>query len=362
MPSGIAPPPRVDRLQISQDKALSLIPVYRAIQIISSAVSQLTVDVERSGTQITPPAWIRRPDVKMTSSAFLELSATSLAASGNAFWRVVRDSPSDAPSALIVLNPHEVHVDEDGNFSHRGRDLKPWQVSHLQLMRVPGRTRGLGPIQACSPDLLGAVEQRDYATEWFDTGTVPNGVLSSDQHITADQAKAMKAQWLESVSGREPAVLSNGLDYRPLLLSPKDAQFLETRQFSVTDIARLFGIPAHLMHAVVQGGSMTYMSGQAADLSFMRWTLMNYLREIEEAFTALLPRGQKARFNTNAILRPATKERYEAHRIALEAGFLTINEVREFEDRDPLTDEELAAAVLSRPGSSSPSPAPKEPA
>ncbi|MBB1482499.1 phage portal protein [Tessaracoccus sp. MC1865] len=352
----------MDRLQISQDQALSLIPVYRAIQIISSAVSQLTIDVERNKTQITPPAWVRQPDVKMTSSAFLELTATSLAATGNAFWRVERDSAADAPSALVVLNPHEVHVHDDGSFSHRGRDLKPWRVRHLQLMRVPGLNRGLGPIQACSADLRGAVDQRDYATEWFDTGTVPNGVLSSDQHITADQAKGMKERWVSSVNGREPVVLGQGMAYHPLLLSPKDSQFLETRQFSVTDIARLFGIPAHLMHAVVQGGSMTYMSGQAADLSFVRWTLMSYLREIEEAVTALLPRGQKARFNVNAILRPATKERYEAHRIALETGFLTVNEVRQIEDRDPLSDEELKAAVLSRPGSSSSSSAPKEPA
>lgn len=362
MPEGVRPPSRVDRLEVTQERALSLIPVYRAIQIISSAVSQLTIDVERDGSQIKAPTWVRRPDVKIPTSAFLEQTATSLAANGNAFWRVVRDSPADQPSALLVLNPHEVHVHDDGTFSHKGNKLQPWQVQHLALLRVPGRLRGLGPIQACSPDLAGALDQRDYATEWFDSGSVPNGTLTTEQHINAEQAKAMKAQWLASVNGREPAILGNGLAYSPLLLSPKDTQFLETRQFSVTDIARLFGIPSHLMLSVVTGGSMTYMTQQSADLSFVRWTLMSYLREIEEGMTTLLPRGQKARFNVNAILRPATKERYEAHRVAIESGFLTINEVREFEEREPLTDEELEQVARLRPGSrpSEPDPRPEQ--
>ena len=337
-PEALLPPARVSRLAISQDRALTLIPVYRAFSLISSAVSQLTIDLWRGEEQLKAiPTWVRQPDVKMPRSAFFELTTTSLAATGNAFWRVVRDSPADAPSALLVVDPNMVHVNEDGTYSYEGKNLARWQMQHLALLRVPGRLRGLGPIQAASEDLLGATDQRTYATNWFETGTVPNGLLSSDQHITAEQAASMKAQWTASVSGREPAVLGQGLDYKPFLLSPKDAQFLESRQYTTTDIARLFGIPSHLMLAVVEGGSMTYLNGQAADLSFMRWTLMSYLREIEEAFSALLPRGTTARFNPDAILRASTKERYDAHAVALSAGFLSVDEVRAIEGLDPIS-------------------------
>ena len=316
---------------------MSLIPVYRAVQIISSAVSQLTLDLWRGDVPVAAPTWVRQPDVKMPRSAWLEMTANSLALSGNAFWRIVRNSPAESPSALVVMDPYEVHIHDDGTFSHRGTKLQRWQVQHLALLRVPGRMRGLGPIQAAAQDIRGAIDVRDYASEWFDSGTVPNGKLTTEQHINQEQARELKDGWLESVNGREPVVLGNGLDYAPFLLSPKDAQFLESRQFNTTDIARLFGIPAHLMHVVVEGGSMTYMSGQAADLTFSRWTLMRYTREIEEAVSALLPRGQTARFNMDAILRPATKERYEAHQVALEAGFLTVDEVRQIEGLPPLS-------------------------
>src|SRR5690625_6951542 len=133
-----------------------------------------------------------------------------------------------------------------------------------------------------------------------------------------------------------PAVLGNAVSYQPQMLSPQDAQFLESRQFSTTEIARLFGIPSHLMLAVVEGNSQTYMNVADADLTFVRWTLTQYLREIEEAFTVLLPRGQSARFNLDAVLRPSTKDRYSTHKIALEAGFLTVDEVRAIEGYKPL--------------------------
>lgn len=327
----ILPPPRLP-VSSAPERALSLIPVYRSISIISSAVSQLTIDLWRGDEPLTGvPTWVRRPDVKMPRSAFFEMTTTSLASNGNAFWRVERDTPADAPSALIVLDPTEVHVNEDGTCQYRGKRLERWQVQHLALLRMPGKLRGLGPIQAAAADLSGAADIRDYASNWFQDGSIPNGTLTSEQHITADQAQSLKAQWLASVNGREPAVMGQGLSYKPLLLTPKDAQFLESRQFSKTDIATLFGIPGHLMLAVVEGGSMTYMSGQAADLSFVRWTLMQYIREIESALTDLLPRGQSARFNLDAILRPATKERYDAHAVALSSGFLSRGEVRAIE-------------------------------
>ena len=86
------------------------------------------------------------------------------------------------------------------------------------------------------------------------------------------------------------------------------------------------------MLASVEGGSQTYSNLQQEDLSFVRWTLMTYLREIETALTWLLPPGQKAKFNLDAILRPDTLTRYQAHKIGLEAGFLNVDEVRAIEN------------------------------
>lgn len=332
---GVIPPARTPAF--TTDSAMTLPAVYRAVSLISTGVAQLSVDVWRGQKQIATPGWIDRPDMKISRFAFLEQTVTSLVTHGNAYWRVIRPAADALPDALVVANPWEVVIDEAGDGFHwRGQKLSSSQMVHMALMRRPDRREGLGPIQAARIELAGAVDLRDYSSNWFDAGTVPNGVLKSDQTLTGEQAKGYKEQFLESVGRHEPVVLGQGLSYSPIFLSPKDAQFLESRQYGSQEVARLFGIPSHLMIVSQEGTSQTYLNQQDADLEFSKWTLMRYIREIEEAFTGLLPRTQVARFNVDAVLRASTKARYEAHKIGLEAGFLTINEVRDIEGLDPL--------------------------
>lgn len=345
-PTGVLPPPR-ETIDVTPSTALGLSAVYRAVSILSTGVSQMTLDVWRGDAPIGAPSWLRRPDIKTSRSAFLEATATSLATRGNAYWHVIRDTPADQPKALVVLDPAEVLIDETtGEYGWRGKRLQPWQCQHLALLRVPGSPYGLGPITAAATELRGAMGARDFGATWLDASGVPTGILKTDQALSPEQAKEFRTDWDESQQGRRgTAVLGAGLDYRPLLLNPKDAQFIESQQFSVTQVARMFGIPAHMLLAAVEGTSMTYTNVADADLTFTRWTLTQYLREIEEAFSTLLPRGQQARFNLDAILRPSTKARYEAHKLALDAGFLTVAEVRQIEGLPPLPDTPEATSA-----------------
>ncbi|MFD6092418.1 phage portal protein [Oerskovia sp. NPDC060338] len=334
--SGVIPPARPSApLHVSQERALGIIPVFRSVQIISSAVGSLTVDTWRGTEPTSAPSWIKRPDMKMTRSRFLALTATCLSTQGNAFWRIVRNSPVDPINALVVLNPNEVVVHEDGTFGWRDQILKAWEVQHLQYMPIAGRLLGLGPIQAAQSSLRGAIDLRDYASEWFQMDHVPSGVLTTPQALNNGQAKSYAEQWDER-AGRGTAVLGNDLKYQAIMLSPEDALWIEAQQFNVTDIARLFGIPPHLLLAVVEGGSQTYANIGQADLSFVRHGLTTYIREIEEAFSALLPRNNEARFNLDALLRSDTTTRYAAHSQAITSGFLTINKVRALEGLSPL--------------------------
>lgn len=328
--AGVMPPPRSDRDVLTTDTAMGLSSVYRAISIISGAVSQLSIDVWRGNKPLDPkPALLRKPDVDTHLSAFLESTTTSLATSGNAYWKLDRNARNEVTNAR-VLNPWECTLNANGTLAWLDKTLKKSDFQHLSLLRVPGRLEGLGPIQAAQRELQGNLDLSNYASGWFVDGDAPSGILKSDQVLSQDQAEQYKAAW-QSRGKYEVAVLGNGLDYTPVLLNPKDAQFLENQQFSITGVARLFGIPAHLFLATVEGGSQTYANIAQADLAFVRWTLTQYLREIETAFSLILPGAQTARFNLDALLRPDTKTRYEAHKIAIDAGFLTIEEVRQIE-------------------------------
>lgn len=123
-------------------------------------------------------------------------------------------------------------------------------------------------------------------------------------------------------------VLGAGFKYDALQIKPADLQFLETQQFNTTQIARLFGTPASLMLAVVEGNSQSYSNVEQDWIAFTRFTLMAYLREIEEALSSVIPYGNTVRFNVDALHRSDTLTRYQAHQVGIDAGFLTIPEVR----------------------------------
>jgi len=324
------PPPR-DR-GVTQAQALSLPAVYRAVSILATSAGQLSLDTFRGDEPTTPPSFLTTPDVNTSRSAFLQHTVTAMAVTGNAYWRVDRNQAGEVRN-LAVVDPWRVAIHTTAglpSYSIDGQPVHRANIRHLPLLRVPSSPYGLGPIQAARIDVAGALDLRDYAANWFE-GTVPNGVLSSDQRLTDEDAKTAKDRWIKSINGREPAVLGAGLAYTPILIPPRDAQWLESRQFTTTELARLFGIPATYMLAAVEGNSMTYQNMEQVDISFVRYTLMQYLREIEEAFTSLLPHTQVARFNVEVLLRTDTRARYEAHKTAIEANIYDADYARKIE-------------------------------
>jgi HK97 family phage portal protein len=130
-------------------------------------------------------------------------------------------------------------------------------------------------------------------------------------------------------------VLDNGAKWQPISISPQDSQLLDSRKFSVLEICRAYGVPAELVNAD-SGNSMTYANIEGRDLSFLKYSVAPWLTRLETALTALLPRNTYVKFNTGALLRTDLKTRYESYKLALEGGWLTLDEIRELEDRPPL--------------------------
>ena len=340
MPAGVMPPPRTDHA-ITLDTALGLPAVYRSINVLCTVGSQLTIDRIRQGAPVAGHSIVSAPDPWGTQRKFIKRTIINLAGTGTAFWQVLR-GPGDQVVGVRVLNPFGMtwstnqrtkirtwhYSDEWGT-----RDLADADVKVLRLLEIPGHVRGLGPIQACRVSLGGALDLRQYAATWFgdDKGMgagIPSATLSTDQRIDGAQADAYRQRWIESVGSHGIGILGQGLKFEPMLISPEDAQFIANQQFTITDVARMFGIPATYLLAEVNGNSMTYQNLEQVDLGFLRTTLMGYISEIEDGLSSLLPAGQTARFNLRDYLRPEAKTRAEINAIYLTHGVLSADEVR----------------------------------
>lgn len=336
-----------------QQDALGLIPVYRALQIISTAAGQLPIE-QHAGQRVLPltstAPFIRRPDPTLSRSQWVQECVMSLATDGNLFVRVVKDADGKV-IRLKVLPPRMVVVTEDKQgrviYTYNGEKLS--DVAHEKFMPIPGRLRGIGPIQAARQEISGAIEVRDYAAGWFNSSGQPSGLLYGPSIKTLETANTIRDAWNRAAN--DPTnisrirVLGGDLKYTPLMLDPAEAQWLDARKFTVTDIARLFGIPSALMLVSLDGNSLTYSNIEQEWVAFTRFTLIEYLRKIENILSELAPAGAKARFNLEALLRGDTTARYKSYSTGIASGFITPDEAREHEGLKPLTREQEAQII-----------------
>lgn len=346
-PAGVTPPSRAASNPITTRETVAVPAAYRAIQILATSVSQLSLDAYRQGEKIIdrPPAIIRRPSLDIPRSTWLEQATMSLATTGNLYMTPVRDTEGQ-PIDLPIINPHHVTVTQNSETSeityhYQGKKYRRDQIAHCALMRLPGQLTGISPIQAARNSLTFARDLNHHVSGWFDNAGQPAGILSSDQSLSDNQARAYRNAWngldaegneidhAENPSGIK--VLGRGLEYKPILLNPRDALWLEAQTWTALEIARLFGVPSSLMLVEPDGTSRTYSNISQEWLAFTRFTLMGYLRPIEEALTELVPRGVTIRFNLEALLRADTMTRYQSYQLATQAGWLTTDEIRTIE-------------------------------
>lgn len=348
--TGRQAPPRLQRVEngvtIRRDAGEDprvLDSVYRALAILEGSISQLTLD--RYSRTLGRPRGSATGMIQrilpagQTLPGFLGEITQSLAQTGNAWLRVPRDG---AAGPVRVLDPSRCSARIDaatGVKTITYDTLTVTDVRQLQLTHVPGEPLGQGPIQAWADGLRGAIDAHQYAAQWTKRGGRPTGILTTDQTLSAEMAKEWKTAANATMTPEGGvAVLGSGLTYKQCYLTPAELQLLDVRKVNVISVARIFGIPARLMLTSGDGDSKTYANMEQESILFVRHTLMPYMREIEAALSELLP--DDVRFNVDGFLRPDTTTRYAAHKVAIEAGFLTIDEVRAIEGLNPLTKEE----------------------
>ena len=183
------------------------------------------------------------------------------------------------------------------------------------------------------------IAAEEYGLRYFRDSANPSGLLTTEQSLTADEVEQNMAEWVASHGGgrRRPAVLSGGFDWKPIGISPEESQFLETRSFSVSDIARFYGVPSFMIND--QEKATSWGTGiEQMGLGYNTYTVMGWTTCIESAFSRTLPNGQSVRFDPSVFLRGDIKTRYESYQVGRLGGFLSTNEVRAKEELPPVPD------------------------
>lgn len=348
--AGVIPPARSDISSITPELALSIGAVHRSISILTASVSQMELGVYREGIEIKSPSIINQPNINDSVTGFIEETVYSLAAYGNAYWRLYGDSPVQS---IEVLDPNSVTVtthETTGNkvYFIGDKQVPSKNIKHLRLMRKPGHLKGYGPIQHGQSELIGAMRLRNFADNWFNISGVPQGLLTTDMVLGPEEAASFATAWNAFIKNHGTAVLSQGMRYETIHLKPADAQFLEIQAASVVAVARLFGIPAMHLLAETHGTSNTYLNLEQANIVFLQTTLSRYMTEIEEALSSLLPRGQRVQFKEDTLLRMDSVTKWGVIKTQTEIGYTSGSELRKEEGKSPLPTPKPIAPVQDK--------------
>lgn len=331
---------------INQNTAFEVVAFWSAVSLISDTIATLPVDsyIRQDGTRrpYRPrPAWVDQPDVDMTRQAHYQQVLVSLLVNGNSYTRIFRNSKGDVVN-LVVLDPATVTVKRSAIgrkiFLVDGEEktLSSDDIIHITDLIQPGHLTGLSRVERLKEALGLSSAMQTFAARFFGAGATTQGIIEFPGNLTPDQAKQLRDGFDTAHRGfrraHKTGVLSGGATYKQTTVPNDAAQFLESRRFSVEEIARAFNIPLSMMGVP---GTQSYASVEQNAIQFVTHTLRPYIEKLEWAYSRLLPVEAFLAFNTNGLLRGDFNSRITAYATGLQSGFMSVNDVRKLEDMSP---------------------------
>lgn len=338
-------------VSITESVALGIPAVYACIRVLSEAIASLPLlvyerfpdgDKERARNFSLYKILHDSPNPLMTSFELRELLVGHLCLRGNAYCYIERDNGEVV--GLWPLHPDKVTVEVQGRellYKHQNDGVeKVYPMSdilHIRGLSSDGII-GYSPLSLLKDTFGHCKAVSEYSSSYFKNDASPGGLLVSPNSLNAQAMSNLRKAWEQGHSGKgkhhRVAIMDSGLEWKSIGISPQDSQLIESQKFSVVEIARVFRVPLNLIQDHERS---TYSNVVEQNRSFLVHSLQPWLTRIEQAMMkSLLTESEKQKnfieHLTANFLRADTRERYESYKIAIESGFLDINEVRQLEN------------------------------
>ena len=338
--------------------AMRVTTAYRCANILSSAVKSMPLDFKRRVDPRTRvdaddhPLWPVlqvKPNNWQTPSEFKSMMQLGVLLRGNGYALKVRSLGRII--ALIPLMPGCVDCRQNADLSLTYKytsprtglslDLTQQDIFHLRGMSLDG-IRGISVVGHAAEELGLSIQAAKYASKIFKNGAVPGGVLKHPKSLADDEILRLKES-LEEFRGADNAqkllLLEDGMAYERIAMTSVDAQLLQIMELTQYDIAMRFGVPPHMIgltSKTTSWGSGIEQIGSA----FVAYTLQDYLTMWAESIRRDLLGDSDptiyVRFNPAGLIRGDIKTRYAAYAVGRQWGWLSVNDIREKEDMDPI--------------------------
>lgn len=354
---------------VNERTAMQVAAVYACVRVLSESVASLPLDLFRyrstTGSEKDRSLPLYRvlhdePNPEMTSFTWRETAMSHLLLWGNHYSQVIRNNAGQV-MGLYPLLPDRMKVNRDDRTGEIyyvytvSRDevvpgVKAGQPVRLEaedVLHIPGLgfdgLIGYSPIAMLRNSIGSAIAADEYGARFFENGATPSGVLEHPG-ILKDPAK-LRESWHQTYGGSgnagKVAVLEEGVKFVSISLSPADAQLIETRKFQISEIARIFRVPPHMIGDLEKA---TFSNIEQQSLEFVKYTLDPWLARWEQAMNRRLlnsieKKDHYIQFNAEGLLRGDLKSRNEAYAVARQNGWMSANDIRAKEGMDMIPAE-----------------------
>lgn len=363
---------------VSETSSLGVAAVWRAVSVLSAAVANLplrtyrTIDDgsdEQVGSFLDDPAGFE----SMTPFEWVETVMAHLLLHGNAFLLHVYGGAGQL-MGLLPVHPGavgiEIDTDVPGGKLYRvtlagGQTLT---LTGVDLTHIPGMTtdpngRGLSPISIARNSMGTTIAADRTAARLFGNGMLISGLVTPLEDLTEAEAitikEGLRAKMLGVDNAGDVAVINRQLKFEKWSMTPEDSQFIESRSFQIDEVARIFGVPPHLLMEMTKQSSWgTGLIEQ--NQAWARYTLHGWTTRIEQRLSRLLPKPRFVKFDYTGLLRPTPGEEINLLLAEVNGGLITVNEARAVLNLPPIDETDLRLPPGQVPAE--PAPAAEAPA
>ena len=352
---------------VNERSAMQVTAVYACVRILSESIAGLPLHTYRylkDGAKekaINHPLYRLlhdEPNPEMTSFVFRETLMSHLLLWGNAYAQIIRNGKGQI-TALHPLMPNRMTVDRTSNgeiyYTYLVNDsdnptlkaqgqvyLRKEDIFHIPGLGYDGLV-GYSPISMAKNAIGMVLATEEYGAKFFENGASPSGVLEHPGTIKGPERLRESWNFLFKGSGNshKVAVLEEGLSFKPIAISPNEAQFLETRKFQIDEIARIFRVPPHMVGDLEKS---SFSNIEQQSLEFVKYTLDPWVTRWEQSIhRSLFLESEKqeyfVKFNVDGLLRGDYQSRMNGYAVGIQNGFMSPNDIRSLENMDLIPDE-----------------------
>lgn len=357
---------------VTPDNSIILPTVWRCVALLSTVIAGCPLRTYKNPGKKEKFPILFDPGnttTRFTQFELWELVVAHLCLWGNAYVRKIRNPLTDQVVDLAPIEPGRVKVKVSNKYIHEkfgiplgekifeikqvnpetgivDPNAKPIVLTTWELMHIPGLgydgVQGMSPIGLANRTIGTAMAGDRLAARFYAKGSMLSGVLNVKVPLTNQrQADSIRSKWIQKMGGvshaAEVAVLDAETTFQPLTIPPDQLQFLQSRRWQTTEIARLFGIPPHLVGDVEK--STSWGTGiEQQNVGFVCYTVSGYTNRIEQRCTreVISTNKQFCEFDLDRLLRGDMAERFAAYAVGIQWGWLTRNEARIKENMQPI--------------------------